>query len=144
MTHDPHVTDRLPAYLDGALDAVTRERVRLHLDACSVCANELAVYRSLEHVLDDDETATPLSPMWPHIARERDPARRRMLDLSFAAAAAAALTAGFMLGVLGFDGSAGRSALPAQTAAAATDDWATSAEPSLSDVYFFENGGTAQ
>jgi anti-sigma factor RsiW len=144
MTHGEHITDRLAAYVDGGLDAGTRERVRAHVESCGACARELEAFRVLERVLDEDVSALPLRSMWPAVAHARNPARRRIVDFTFAAATAAALAGGFMLGVITFDRADRGGVTPLQTTAAATDDWATAAEPSLSEAYFFENGGIAQ
>jgi hypothetical protein len=91
-------------------------------------------------MLDLDEAAAPLGPMWPAIARRRDPAHRRVAGFGFALAAAASLTAGFMLGVLAVDDGMAPSS-PAAARTTADADWITSSGPTLSDVYFFETAG---
>lgn len=143
-TEERHENDRLAAYADDRLEPAAREAVRRHLDGCTACAHELEALRAVERVLDADPAPAPLRPMWPAIAHRRDPVRRRALDLGFGFAAAVALAGGFMLGVVTFDRAAPADTQGARAAATAPDDWATAAEPSLSDVYFFENGSATQ
>jgi anti-sigma factor RsiW len=145
MNHMDHIEAQLPAYLDGRLDAAEHARVAAHVESCAACARAADDYRAVERLLDLDAAPAPLGPMWPAIARRRDPARRRATDYGFALAAAASLTAGFMLGVLAIDdGTAPSASAPAaaRTATPMTDaDWLTSSEPTLSDVYFFDAAG---
>jgi len=144
MNPTDHILDRLDAYVDGTLEVAAREHVRAHAASCPDCARALASRQALERLLDEDADATPLAPMWPAIARRRDPARRRWVDLTFAAATAGALAAGFVLGIVTLDGSAvARNVVVQSTTATAESDWATSSEPSLSDVYFFDNSSGA-
>src|SRR5579863_6423583 len=42
-----HIADLLPLYVNGALDAAERERVRTHLGACDECAAELAAWQAV-------------------------------------------------------------------------------------------------
>lgn len=52
----PHVSDRLSAYLDGALPASALERVQAHLEICATCARayeELRALRGLLRALPD-------------------------------------------------------------------------------------------
>jgi len=139
MNQDAHVETELAAYVDGRLDDAARTRVAAHMDSCAACAHVADGMRAVARVLDDDETAMPLAPMWPAIARRRDPVQRRVADLGFALATAASLAAGFTLGVLAIrDGTA--PGVPAATATTADADLLVASETTLSDVYF--SGGT--
>jgi hypothetical protein len=44
---DDHVSDMLPAYINGTLDAETAARVAAHLPACAACRAELAEWRAI-------------------------------------------------------------------------------------------------
>ncbi len=46
-----HVTDRLSAYLDGALGAGDLVRVQAHLETCPVCVREYEEFRALRGLL---------------------------------------------------------------------------------------------
>ena len=46
-----HVTDRLSAYLDGALAASVLERVQAHLEQCATCARAYEELRGLRGLL---------------------------------------------------------------------------------------------
>lgn len=46
-----HVTDRLSAYLDGALPASALERVQAHLERCGMCARAYEELRALRGLL---------------------------------------------------------------------------------------------
>jgi len=46
-----HVTDRLSAYLDGALDAGDLERVEAHLEVCGGCQRRYQELQSLQRLL---------------------------------------------------------------------------------------------
>lgn len=139
MNHEPHVEAELATYVDGRLDATAHARVAAHLESCAACALAAGALRAVERVLDDDPAAAPIAPMWPAIARRRDPARRRVADLGFALATAASLAAGFTLGVLAVRDGAAPSATTSVATAADADLLVTS-ETTLSDVYF--SGGT--
>jgi len=146
MNRDLHVQALLPAWLDDRLGPAEHARVQAHLETCAECARAADAYRALGRLLDDDESPAPLHPMWPAIARRRDPVRRRIADFGFALASAAALSAGFMLGVLALgDGARSTPATVATTAAASVDtDLLSASERTLSDVYFFDTASNTE
>jgi anti-sigma factor RsiW len=141
MNRDDHIEDRLPAYLDERLEPLERARVARHLELCPACTRAAEQFRALERALDEDPEVPPLRAMWPAVAARRSPARRRIADVTFAMATAAALVAGFTLGVLGL-GQPETPAVPETRvhAAVTTDDgdWLTLSGRTLSDVYFFD------
>ncbi len=89
--HDPvtdgHITELIPAYALGALDAGEAAAVRLHLETCAACQAELAAYeavvdalplaaaesepapalkgRLMERVQTSSKVETAVSPSWP-------------------------------------------------------------------------------
>jgi hypothetical protein len=65
---DVHVHDQLSAYLDGEIDAVARERVRAHLDACADCRAELEALEELGQVLRDTPPHEPEASYWERFA----------------------------------------------------------------------------
>ncbi|HUY79561.1 MAG TPA: zf-HC2 domain-containing protein [Ktedonobacterales bacterium] len=54
-----HIADLLPLYVNGALDAAERERVRTHLGACDECAAELAAWQAVAGATQTMVAATP-------------------------------------------------------------------------------------
>lgn len=42
-----HISDLLPAYINGKLDAASTERVRIHLETCGACRHELAAWEAV-------------------------------------------------------------------------------------------------
>jgi len=42
-----HISDLLPAYLNGRLDAASAERVREHLETCGDCRHELSAWEAV-------------------------------------------------------------------------------------------------
>ncbi|UCE01743.1 MAG: zf-HC2 domain-containing protein, partial [Candidatus Latescibacterota bacterium] len=65
---DAHVHEQLSAYLDGEIDAVARERVRVHLDACAACRAELLALEELRGVLRDTPAHEPDASYWERFA----------------------------------------------------------------------------
>jgi len=51
MTHCPDIERELAAFCSGELDPALREDVRVHLDDCASCREELARERTLRHTL---------------------------------------------------------------------------------------------
>jgi ferric-dicitrate binding protein FerR (iron transport regulator) len=94
-----HVTDLIPAYLDGRLDEAGRADVRAHCEACPECRRALAESEAVWGMLDDLQAPGPARPAWAGVAAalsaRREPAWRRT---AFAGLAAAALVAGVLVG----------------------------------------------
>lgn len=95
-----HVTDMIPAYLDGRLDETGRADVRAHCEACPACRLALDESEAVWGMLDSVATPSPARPAWPGVAAaltvRREPVWRR---LGFAGLSAAALAAGILVGV---------------------------------------------
>ena len=133
-----HVEDRICAYLDDELSDTETAELRAHVQTCKQCSERLREMQGVVDVLEGDEALRPLDSMWPEVEAGL---RRRLpvFDLPFAAATAAALAIGVMLGVLTFD----RQVLdtqPVAEVAAATDEWSTDSELLLSDIYMSDPG----
>jgi len=47
VTARKHVADRLPAYVNGTLQAAERAAVQIHLDRCAACTTELATWEAI-------------------------------------------------------------------------------------------------
>jgi len=45
--NNQHISDLLPAYLNGSLDAVGAQRVRAHLETCKDCRHELSAWEAV-------------------------------------------------------------------------------------------------
>lgn len=112
---EPHVLDRIPAFLDGELSDADRERVRSHLRDCAACAAALAESERLQGFLREDSAALDeawarLPSLWPGVrARALAPARPRfgfLMTLSASTAAVAGLLIGALLVPRGNDDSA--------------------------------------
>ncbi|HEX4835616.1 MAG TPA: zf-HC2 domain-containing protein [bacterium] len=54
-----HVTDRLSAYLDGALDVRDLERVQAHVETCANCLREYEELRALRGLLQGLRAPAP-------------------------------------------------------------------------------------
>ena len=96
---------------------------------------------ALKHALDAAETPRPLRPMWPEVERRRARRARPVFDLRFSVASAAALSIGFLMGVLTFDGTTGTASVtgaPEAVATAEGSDW-TEMGPTLDDLYLFDD-----
>ena len=78
-----HVTDRLSAYLDGALDARDLERVQAHVEACPACLREYEELRALRGLLRNlrapEATAGFADRLHWRLAREATRPRRSSL-----------------------------------------------------------------
>jgi len=55
-----HVTDLLPAYINGTLDGPTSERVRAHLLDCEACQSELSSWETVRAAVQLAAAVTPL------------------------------------------------------------------------------------
>ncbi len=58
MAECRHVGPELQAYLDGAVDDATRERVARHIEACRRCGREAQVYTQIKAALARQGGAT--------------------------------------------------------------------------------------
>ena len=136
-----HVDDRIAAYLDGELPDREAALVSAHIDTCERCAAALREARVVMQVLEGDPAAEPLASMWPEVESRL---RRRLpvFDLPFAAATAAALAVGVMLGVLTFDRQLSEVA-PLAEVATATDAWSDESELLLADIYLLDSDSEA-
>lgn len=54
-----HITDLLPAYLNGTLDTASQEQVRIHLIRCEYCQRELASWETLKDTTQMAMVAAP-------------------------------------------------------------------------------------
>lgn len=45
--NNQHISDLLPAYINGKLDAASAERARIHLETCEACRHELAAWEAV-------------------------------------------------------------------------------------------------
>jgi anti-sigma factor RsiW len=131
-----HVEDRIQAWLDGELTAAEARSVEAHVESCERCARAADASRRVMRAIDSLEQARPLAPMWPRVERSlhRGPGLR--FDPPFAAATAAALVAGVMLGVLTFDRSPAPIAAGGGTAEA---EWTIGSSPTLAEIYLDES-----
>jgi anti-sigma factor RsiW len=109
-----HVTDRLSAYLDGALPASVLEHVQAHLETCGSCARTYEELRALRGLLRglpdaavpaglvdrihwrlarDASTPTPRPPVWRSAWNAwTRPSAGRSVRLALAAAALAVIS----------------------------------------------------
>lgn len=75
------VEERLPVYLDRALEGADLSAVRFHLEHCPACERSAAVYSQSVNLLDRVGGATPEVDLWPafaaRLAREEEAARNR-------------------------------------------------------------------
>lgn len=62
--HNQHISDVLPAYLNGRLDAASAEGVRIHLETCGDCRHELSVWETVSSATRLASASMPVpSPM---------------------------------------------------------------------------------
>ena len=58
--HDAqHIADLLPAYVNGTLNAIERQRVQQHLLLCEACSIELATWQALRETAQFSLSSTP-------------------------------------------------------------------------------------
>ena len=65
MTHvmsqeNQHISDLLPAYVNGRLDAARSEQVRAHLSRCASCQQELSSWQAISEATHMADAALPL------------------------------------------------------------------------------------
>lgn len=78
-----HVDDLLPSFVNGSLDRLQAERVRVHLTVCASCQTGRQAWEAIRHASQASVASTPapsadiLSRVWNEI--ERDDARRRFM-----------------------------------------------------------------
>ncbi|HEV2583046.1 MAG TPA: zf-HC2 domain-containing protein [Ktedonobacteraceae bacterium] len=60
LTRTGHISDLLPAYLNGRLDAHSGAEVRAHLALCQTCEAELASWQAISKATHAEEEALPL------------------------------------------------------------------------------------
>ena len=99
-----HVSDLIPAYVDGRLDDAEREAVRAHCERCPACARALAESEAVWDMLDSVRAPAPSRSVWAGVAaataERRVPAWQR---LAYGTLSAAALAAGVLLGAQQYD-----------------------------------------
>ncbi len=62
--NNQHISDLLPGYLNGRLDAVSAERVRAHLETCGDCRHELSAWQAVSGAARLASASLPVtSPM---------------------------------------------------------------------------------
>lgn len=135
-----HIEGRLVAYVDGELSTTEARAVEAHAATCERCSKALAEMRSLAHVLESDTDAEPLAPMWNAVG-DRLERRVPVFDAPFAAATAAALAIGMVIGLLTFDRAATQVGVTSETVAP-VETWPTESEVLLSDAYLSVNTET--
>jgi anti-sigma factor RsiW len=100
---DDHPTDRLVAWLDGALPAADGEAIEAHLAACASCRAErdaLAAARARLAALPDE---APIRPVWPGVRARLRAAREPVFTPGFRIATGLAAAAAFVIVlVIGF------------------------------------------
>ena len=95
-----HVENQIQAYLDGRLSETDSEAVVTHCANCESCGRALVEYRELSTLIQVDNAAEPIRPMWPAVHSRIS---RRVLpdfSLSFATSSAAVAITGLALGLL--------------------------------------------
>jgi Putative zinc-finger len=81
-----HISDLLPAYINGRLDTTSAERVRSHLERCEQCRHELAAWDAVKGAAQFANASMPLpsptlmSQVWAKIdAQEKAPAHQNSI-----------------------------------------------------------------
>ena len=65
--NNQHISDALPAYLNGRLDAASAEQVRVHLETCGDCRHELSAWEAVSGATRLANASLPApSPMLMH------------------------------------------------------------------------------
>jgi hypothetical protein len=97
--HGEHVIGLISSYIDNALDADDRERVRAHIDACEVCAAEYRELRATQQMLRAMPVQVPprVFTLTEGMVRARSEARPSWLSRMLGRALAPRLATGSVL-----------------------------------------------
>src|SRR5574341_493307 len=73
MNRCEDMRDRIGAWLDGELSRADSEKIRVHLESCSVCAEERRQLEKLQTALKEILVTAPsnvsFEQFWPGVAR---------------------------------------------------------------------------
>ena len=83
--HDAqHIADLLPAYVNGTLNAIERQRVQQHLLLCEACSIELATWQALRETAQFSLSSTPFptTNVLTHVWSKLEATPQRPLQLT--------------------------------------------------------------